>query len=182
MSRALLVIDVQNEYFTGALPITHPAGHLEQILKAMDAAAGKVPTVVIQHHFPQPEMPFFQKGTPGWELHAEIKDRPHDLLVEKTMPGSFTGTQLEDWLKENEITTVTIAGYMTHMCCDTTARQAVHRGFPVEFLRDATGTLDLSNEAGEVTAEELHRSILCAQQMLLSEVLDVESWIARIAG
>jgi nicotinamidase-related amidase len=182
MSRALLVIDVQNEYFTGALPITHPAGHLEQILKAMDAAAGKVPTVVIQHHFPQPEMPFFQKGTPGWELHAEIKDRPHDLLVENTMPGSFTGTQLEDWLKENEITTVTIAGYMTHMCCDTTARQAVHRGFTVEFLRDATGTLDLSNEAGEVTAEELHRSILCAQQMLLSEVLDVESWIARIAG
>jgi nicotinamidase-related amidase len=71
---------------------------------------------------------------------------------------------------------------MTHMCCDTTARQAVHLGLTVEFLRDATGTLDLSNEAGEVTAEELHRSILCAQQMLLSEVLDVESWIARIAG
>src|SRR4051794_30502089 len=48
MSRALLVIDVQNEYFTGALPITHPAGHLEQILKVMDAATGKVPVVVIQ--------------------------------------------------------------------------------------------------------------------------------------
>ena len=46
MKRALLVIDVQNEYFTGALPITHPAGHLEQILAAMDAVAGKVPTVV----------------------------------------------------------------------------------------------------------------------------------------
>ena len=163
MSRALLVIDVQNEYFSGALPITHPAGHLEQILKAMDAAAGKVPTVVIQHHFPQPEMPFFQKGTPGWELHPEIKARPHVLLVEKTLPGSFTDTSLESWLRENGITTVTIAGYMTHMCCDTTARQAVHRGFTVEFLRDATGTLDLSNEAGEVTAEELHRSILCAQ-------------------
>ena len=50
MSRALLVIDVQNEYFTGALPITHPVGHLEQILKVMDAAAGRIPTVVIQHH------------------------------------------------------------------------------------------------------------------------------------
>lgn len=180
MSRALLVIDVQNEYFSGALPITHPAGQLEQILKAMDAAAGKVPTVVVQHHFPQPEMPFFQKGTFGWELHSEIKARPHDLLVEKTLPGSFTDTPLEAWLKEHGITTVTITGYMTHMCCDTTARQAVHRGFTVEFLRDATGTLDLSNEAGEVTAEELHRSILCAQQMLLSEVLDVDTWTARI--
>ncbi len=72
MTRALLVIDVQNEYFTGALPITHPAGHLEQILQAMDQSAGKVLTVVVQHHFPQPEMPFFQKGTPGWELHRSI--------------------------------------------------------------------------------------------------------------
>lgn len=180
MSRALLVIDVQNEYFSGALPITHPTGHLEQILKAMDAAAGKVPVVVVQHSFPQPEMPFFQRDTPGWELHPEIKARPHDLLIEKNLPGSFTNTPLENWLREHQVTTVTIAGYMTHMCCDTTARQAVHQGFTVEFLRDATGTLALSNEAGNVTAEELHRSILCAQQMLLSEVLDVDTWITRL--
>jgi nicotinamidase-related amidase len=179
MKRVLLIIDVQNEYFTGALPITHPTGHLEQILAAMDAAADKVPTVVVQHHFPDPDKPFFQKGTPGWELHPEIQSRAHDLRIEKTLPGSFTGTPLEDWLRQRDIDTVTIAGYMTHMCCDTTARQAVHRGFQVEFLRDATGTLDLSNEAGEVTAEELHRSILCAQQMLLSEVLDVPRWIER---
>lgn len=181
MSRALLVIDVQNEYFTGALPITYPAGHLEQILIAMDAAATKqVPVVVVQHHMTDPEKPYFQKGTSGWELHAEVAARPHDVLIEKTLPGSFTGTELGDWLRERNIDTVTIAGYMTHMCCDTTARQAVHRGFTVEFLSDATGTLPLSNSAGEVTAEELQRSILCAQQMMLSEVLDVTSWIGRL--
>ena len=180
MKRAVLVIDVQNEYFTGALPITHPAGHLAQILRTMDAAAGRTPTVVIQHHFHQPEMPFFQKGTPGWELHPEVASRPRDLLLEKTLPGSFTNTPLESWLRERGVTTVTIAGYMTHMCCDTTAREAVHRDFQVEFLRDATGTLALSNSAGEVTAEELHRAILCSQQMLLSEVLDVTTWIGRL--
>jgi nicotinamidase-related amidase len=70
---------------------------------------------------------------------------------------------------------------MTHMCCDTTARQAVHRGFTVEFLRDATGTLPLKNSAGEVSAEELHRAILCAQQMLLSEVISTDAWCQRIA-
>jgi len=180
MSRALLVIDVQNEYFTGALPITHPAGHLEQILAAMDAAAGRVLVVVVQHHFSDPDKPFFQKGTPGWELHPEVASRPHDLLVEKTLPGSFTGTELEAWLREQGVDTVTIAGYMTHMCCDTTARQAVHLGLTVEFLSNATGTLALSNSAGDVTAEELHRSILCAQQMMLSEVLDVQSWVERL--
>jgi len=180
MKRALLVIDVQNEYFTGALPITHPVGHLETILQVMDKAAGKIPTVVIQHHFPQPKMPFFQKNTPGWQLHPEIAKRKFDLLVEKTLPGSFTNTNLEEWLRKNNIDTVAIAGYMSHMCCDTTARQAVHRGFKSEFLRDATGTLPLSNSAGEVTAEELHRSILCAQQMLLSEVVSAKDWMARL--
>ncbi|WZO97912.1 cysteine hydrolase family protein [Isosphaeraceae bacterium EP7] len=180
MSRALLVIDVQNEYFDGALPITHPAGHLDRILEVMDAARGKIPTVVIQHHFPQPDKPFFQRGTHGWELHKEVAGRPRDALIEKTMPGSFTGTNLEAWLRERGITTVTIAGYMTHMCCDTTARQAVHRGLTVEFLSDATGTLPLSNAAGSVTAEELQRSILCAQQMLLSEVLPTSEWIGRL--
>lgn len=180
MKRALLVIDVQNEYFTGALPITHPVGHLETILRVMDAAAGRVPIVVIQHHFPQPEMPFFQKGAPGWQLHPEVSQRPSDLRIEKTLPGSFTGTVLEAWLRERGIDTVAIAGYMSHMCCDTTARQAVHLGFKSEFLSDATGTLPLSNSAGQVTAEELHRSILCAQQMLLSEVSTADEWISRL--
>lgn len=181
MKRALLVIDVQNEYFSGLLPISHPEGHLSNILKAMDAAkASGIPVVVVQHTFPQPDMPFFQRATPEWELHPEISNRPHDLLVEKNLPGSFTGTDLESWLRQQGVDTVVIAGYMTHMCCDTTAREAVHRGFSVEFLSDATGTLPLQNEAGEVSAEELQRSFLCAQQMLLSEVVSTEAWCGRI--
>lgn len=183
MKRALLVIDVQNEYFTGKLPITHPADHLENILRAMDAARAQgVATVVVQHTFTDPAMPFFQRGTPEWELHEEVKKRPHDLHVEKNLPGSFTGTELEEWLRGQGIATVTVAGYMTHMCCDTTARQAVHRGFTVEFLGDGTGTLPLSNAAGDVTAEELQRAILCAQQMLLSEVLSTKAWCERIGA
>ena len=139
MGRALLVIDVQNEYFTGALPITHPAGHLEQILKVMDAAAGRIPTVVVQHH--AEGLPIFRKGSREWELHPEVAARPRDLLIQKSLPGSFTNTPLEEWLRERGIDTVSIAGYMTHMCCDTTARQAVHRGFkarvPERRHRDA---------------------------------------------
>jgi nicotinamidase-related amidase len=181
MNRALLVIDVQNEYFTGALPITHPHRHFENILDTMDAArAAHVPTVVIQHHFDDPGMGIFQQGSHQWQLHPEVAQRPCDLLVHKSLPGSFTHTNLESWLRERAIDTVTIAGYMTHMCCDTTARQAVHRGFRTEFLSDATGTLPLSNTAGTVTAEELQRSILVAQQMLLSEVLDSATWKERI--
>ena len=111
--------------------------------------------MVVQHTFVQPEMPFFKRGTPGWELHPEVASRPRDHWVEKELPGSFTRTGLEEWLRQRGIDSVTIAGYMTHMCCDTTARQALHRGLKAEFLSDATGTLAVKNSAGEVGAEEL---------------------------
>ncbi len=182
MKRALLVIDAQQEYFAGGLlPITHPHAHLENVLRVMDAATvAGVPVVVVQHTFTQPEVPFFKRGEPGWELHPAVASRPREHWVEKHLPGSFTGTGLEDWLRARAIDTVTVAGYMTHMCCDTTARQAAHRGLKVEFLGDATGTLSVKNSAGEVSAEEMQRATLCAQQMMISEVLDTDRWIERL--
>ena len=181
MKRALLVIDVQREYFEGALPICHPVGHLESILSVMDEAAQvKMPTVVVRHHQPDPDSPMFRHGSDMWQLHDEVSSRPHDLLVDKQLPGSFTNTPLDEYLKAAEIDTVTIAGYMTQVCCDTTARQAFHLGYGVEFLSDCTGTLDVSNKAGEVTAEQLHRSILVAQQMFISDVLDRVEWTTRV--
>ena len=182
MTRALLVIDVQREYFDGALPITHPVGHLESILNVMDqAAAAGIPTAVVRHHQADPESPIFRLNSDAWQLHPEVEKRPRDIVIDKQLPGSFTNTKLGDWLTEIGADTVSIAGYMTHMCCDTTARQAFHRGYKVEFLSDATGTLDVQNEAGSATAEELQRSILVAQQMFISEVLDIAKWVDRLA-
>jgi nicotinamidase-related amidase len=180
--RALLVIDVQNEYFTGRLPVSYPHGSLPNILAAMDAArAAAVPVAVVQHTAPQPDSTVFRPGTPEWQLHPEVASRPREVLVEKRLPGSFTGTGLEEWLRRQGIETVVIAGYMTQMCCDTTARQALHLGFGVEFLSDATGTLAITNGAGRVTDEELHRATLVTQQMRFSEVLPTAAWTTRLA-
>lgn len=182
MSRALLIIDVQNEYFDGALPISYPTGHLENILHVMDQAAKhQVPTAVIRHHQPDPASPIFQKGSEMWQLHPEVESRPRDILIDKQLPGSFTGTSLAVWLKDRGIDTISIAGYMTHMCCDTTARQAFHRGYKVEFLNDATGTLTVENAAGKATAHELQNSVLVAQQMFISEVIASDEWVHRIS-
>ena len=181
MNRALLVIDVQREYFDGALPISYPVGHLENILAVMDQAARcKIPTAVVRHHQPDPESPIFRLNSDMWQLLDEVDQRPRDVLIDKQLPGSFTDTNLGDWLKQIEADTVSIAGYMTHMCCDTTARQAFHRGYKVEFLRDATGTLDVENEAGSATAEQLQTSILVAQQMFIAEVIGNQDWMARV--
>ena len=182
MNRALLVIDVQNEYFTGKMPVTYPAGSLANILAAMDgAAAHGIPVVLVQHTAPQPDPATFRRGTHDWEVHQSVLAKPHDRVIEKNLPGSFTGTGLDDLLRGMGVDTVVIAGYMTQMCCDTTARQAVHLGYRVEFLSDATGTLDVSNAAGSVTAEELHRAILVTQQMRFSKVMTTAEWLSVLS-
>jgi nicotinamidase-related amidase len=175
--RALLVIDVQNEYFSGKLPVSYPPGSFDNILKAMDAAtANNIPVVVVQHSALSDTAPTFRKGSPEWELHPEVEKRQRDVLIEKNLPDSFTGTILESWLKDHGIDTLTICGYMTQMCCDTTARRAFHLGYSVEFLSDATGTLSLNNEAGSVKDEELHRAILVTQ-CRFSQVMKTDEWI-----
>ena len=181
MKKALLVIDVQNVYFTGKMTVTHPVGSLQSILRAMDAATkAGIPVAVIQHA--SSTMAAFQKGSELWRLHPEIAKRKCDVVIEKAMPGSFTGTDLEGWLRRQGVDTVVISGYMTQMCCDTTARQAAHLGFSVEFLSDATGTLDIVNAAGAVTAEELHRAILVTQAMRFSKVLTTQDWLGTIGN
>lgn len=177
MKRALMVIDVQEEYVSGKLPVTYPPESLDNILKAMDDAnIHRIPIIMVQHTSLASDAETFIQKTPGWELLQEVSNRPFDYLLEKNLPGSFTGTGLERWLLENEIDTVTIAGFMTQMCCDTTARQAFHRGFKVEFLSDATGTLNVSNYAGNIAAEELHRAVLVTQAMRFSKVLNTADW------
>jgi len=181
MTRALLVVDVQNEYFTGKHPITYPPGSLKNILRATDAVANQGnPLILVQHTSPQESSVTFKKGSDEWKLHPEVASRHYDRLAEKSLPGSFMGAGLGSSLRGADVDTVTVAGYMTQMCCDTTARQALHHGFSVEFLSDATGTLDIANKAGKVAYEELHRAVLVTQGMKFSNVIRTEYWINSI--
>jgi len=179
--RALLVIDVQNEYFTGLMPVTYPQNSMPNIMSVIKTAKEvQIPIVMVQHTATAENAKAFVKGTFGWELHDSIKDMNVSHYVEKTLPSSFVGTDLEDWLRKNSIDTVVISGYMTQNCCDATARYACHLGFNVEFLSDATATLAFENKAGKVTAEELHRAILVAQQFRFSDVMSTKEWIEKV--
>ncbi|MBU0632527.1 cysteine hydrolase [bacterium] len=181
MKRALLVIDVQNEYFTGLMPVTYPQNSMPNILSAIKTAKEMhIPVVMVQHTATAANAKAFVKETHGWELHNSIKDIDVSHCVEKTFPSSFVGTDLEDWLRKNSIDTVVISGYMTQHCCDTTARYAHHLGFNVEFLSDATGTLDFENKAGKASAEEIHRATLVEQQFRFSDVLSTKEWTDKV--
>jgi len=178
--RALIVIDVQEEYVSGGLPIEFPNVHesLRHIGEAMDAAhAARVPVVVVQNHAAMVGAPFFDKGSPGWQLHAVVATRLRDHVIEKTLPSAFVGTDLGAWLRGQQIDTLTVAGYMTHNCCDATIRHALHRGLAVEFLSDASGSVSYKNRAGTVCAEDIHRTFTVVLQSRFAAVLTTAEWV-----
>jgi len=180
--RALVVIDVQNEYFTGNLLIDYPpvGQSLPNIGRAMDAArAAGIPVVVVQHS-EAAGAPLFAKGSPTWELNEVVGSRPRDHYIEKTWPSVFTGTGFADWLKEKQIDTLTVAGYMTHNCDASTIFEAMHRGLQVEFLQDATGALPYANTAGHATAEEIHRVFSVVFHTGFAAVASTDEWISAV--
>lgn len=183
MKRALIVVDVQNEYFEGgALPISYPPNSFSRIKEAIEEAqkAG-ILVVFVQHASLKENAGAFVRGSHLWEFHDDIKKLTPDLVIEKNHASSFVGTDLNWRLRTLGVDTVTIVGYMTQNCCDATARDASQLGYNVEFLSDANGTLAFSNNAGEVSAEELHRSFLVAQAFGFSRVLSLDEWRALLS-
>lgn len=181
--RALVVIDVQNDYDGGNLAIQHPpfAETVANVARAMDAAATAGIQIVVVRQMAPESSPIFAKGSHGGELHPEIARRGRDHYVEKTMPSAFTGTDLEAWLRANAIDTIAVVGYMTHNCDLSTIIHAVHMGFAVEFLSDASGSVPYANSAGYASAEDIHRVVSVVLQSRFAAVLKTAEWIDCLA-
>ena len=180
--RALLVIDVQNEYVSGNLPIEYPPleQSLDNIARAIDAAnGGGIPVVVIQHE-ESADAPIFAQGSHGWALHSAVAERPYAKLIKKQMASAFAGTDLASWLADRAIDTLAIAGYMTHNCDASTAIHARHAGLTAEFLSDASGSLPYANEAGLASAEEIHRVFSVVLHSSFAAVATTAQWIAAV--
>ncbi|HJV26946.1 MAG TPA: cysteine hydrolase family protein [Aromatoleum sp.] len=180
--RALLVIDVQNEYFTGQLKIEFPPVEtsLPNITLAMDTArAAGIPVIVVQHDAPETS-PVFAKGSETWQLHPTVGERPADHRISKTLASAFAGTDLAEWLAANRIDTLTVVGYMTHNCDASTIFHAYHHGLTVEFLADATGSLPYENAAGKASAEEIHRVFSTVFHSNFAAVTSTANWAVAV--
>lgn len=185
MSSALIVIDVQQEYFTGAWPIVHPDRDVaaEHIVAAMRAAtAAGIPVVVVQHREPAGSN-VFADGSAGQELHPAIAAEHHDHQLFKTYPGCFTGTDLDEWLAARSVDELVLCGFMTHMCVDSTARQALHADLAAIVLADATGTLDVEAPDGTtIPARQVHETELAVIGSAFASIVNTADWIAEISA
>jgi nicotinamidase-related amidase len=177
--RALIVIDVQNEYVTGNLLIEYPdiSISLANIGSAMDAAREEnIPVIVVQQYAPAGS-PIFAEGSNAAELHEVVRSRQWQHYIQKKLPSAFAGTDLAEWLNANKIDTLVVSGYMTHNCVDSTIKHAFHSGLAVEYLADASGSLSYINKSGSATGEEIHRTFSIVMQARFAAVMSTGEWI-----
>lgn len=182
--RALIVIDAQQEYFDGLLPIQYPARD-ESIIRtkaAINAAqqAG-TPVVLVQHELPE-EAPVFASGSATWQNHPEVAAHEKAITkrISKQFSSIFADTGLEAWLREHGIDTITLVGYMTNNCVIASAAAAEPLGFAVEVLSDATGAIDLSNDAGTASARQVHHTLMALLHSNWAAVTDTATWTAAM--
>ncbi|MGV9670082.1 MULTISPECIES: isochorismatase family protein [unclassified Gordonia (in: high G+C Gram-positive bacteria)] len=182
--RALVIVDVQNDYFDGPMQIQYPPRDesLANITRAIDAAvAAGLPVVALQHTLPA-DFPVYAEGSEGWKLHPEVARRVGvDWLVATKQFGTvFGGTDVAQWLADRDVDTITIVGYMTNNCDLATAADAEVRGLGAEILSDATGAVHLANGAGSVSAEQLHTTLMVLFHSNFAAVASTDEWLTAL--
>ncbi len=182
MKPALLVIDVQNEYFAPHGQWVLPDGekalpHIQALLSA--ARDALIPIVHITHEELDLDSPIFRAGSHAVDMHPAIEVRSGEKLIKKHFPGSFTQTPLEAYLRQHNIDTVIVSGFMTQMCCDTTTRQADERGLATLFASDATAARDLTLNGQTVSHRIIHETTLAVMTQFAT-VMTTEDIIKKL--
>lgn len=188
LRRALVIIDVQNDYFAdeGPLAIQYPDRNesLANIIQAIDLAEAQgMPIAVVQHQYPA-GAPVFAEGSEGWKLHPEVAARRKDSWkhIVKSYASVFADTDFEAWLRSNDVEAITLIGYMTNNCDLATAAAAEPLGFGVEVLSDASGAVHLANEAGQIGAQELHETLMVLLHSNFATVATTNDWVQAVTS
>jgi nicotinamidase-related amidase len=174
--QALVIIDIQNDYF--------PGGKME--LDGADAAARnaaralakfrerRLPVIHVRHLSARPGATFFIPGTTGADIHARVRPRDGERVVEKNFPNSFRATELDQVLKGADAKELVVAGMMTHMCVDASVRHAADLGYKVTLLGDACATRAQSFGGESVPARQVHAAFLAALNSFYAKVIPTD--------
>ena len=176
MTSALLVIDIQNDYFPGGAMALHrpeaAAANAAKLIAAYRRKGG--PVIHMQHVSTRPGATFFLPNTRGVEIHESVRPQAGETVIQKHFPNCFRDTRLLEHLRAAGIDALTIAGMMTHMCVDTTTRAAADLGFACSLAHDATATRELAFGGAKVAAEQVQLSYLAGLNGLFAKVLGTE--------
>jgi nicotinamidase-related amidase len=169
-SAAVVLIDFQNEYTEGKLPLYKVADAISETAKLVAwARKNELPVVHVLHQGSAGGI--FDPATFAGKVIPQVKPIPGEAVVNKQYPNSFTETELEKILKSTGKKSIIFAGLMTHMCLEATVRAAFDHGYTSLVLADATTTRDLpTRNGGVVKAEVLKEASLAALADLVAVV------------
>jgi nicotinamidase-related amidase len=175
MNTALLLIDIQNDYFpNGRMPLeksTEASLKAQEILQAYRTK--QKPIVHVQHISTRPDATYFLPCTKGIEFHPNVQPLKNETIIKKHYPNSFKDTGLLNHLIKNQINHLVIVGMMTHLCIDATVRAAYDLGFSCTVVHDACATKNLEFNNTAIPAQSVHHAFLAALQPTYGNVLSV---------
>jgi nicotinamidase-related amidase len=173
MSHALIIIDIQNDYFSrGRMELVgsdEAAGEAARLLRAFRERGA--PIFHIQHVSTRPGATFFLPDTDGVKIHASVAPLASETVITKHFPNSFRETKLLEALRAAKIERLAIAGMMTHMCIDATTRSAADLGFECQVAHDACATRDLAFGGSKVAARDVQTAFLASLNGAFAKVL-----------
>jgi nicotinamidase-related amidase len=171
---ALVIIDIQNDYFAGgAMQLEGAqtaAQNASRVLHAIRERGGQV--IHVRHTSIRPGATFFLPGSKGAEIHPAVAPLGGEAVVEKNFPNAFRDTNLEKQLRGLGVRQLVVAGMMTHMCVDASVRHAVDLGFKVTLLGDACATRAQSFGGESVPARQVHTAFLAALNGFYAKVIN----------
>lgn len=183
MKQGLLVIDVQNDYFTGGKMALIGADEALANVNRLEAhfIAAKLPIIYIQHIKYQQNADFFEQGTSGAELHPKLKVGETSIVIEKHFPNSFLDTTLAQELKKNKVDQLIICGMMTHMCIRATTPAATTLGYKPIVIADATATRDLVVDGKFISAQNVQTNII-SELSAVAEIQTTNQFVSEFSG
>lgn len=159
----LIVIDAQSAYSSaGPLPLDGVAAATQRIAELLDRARTAGTGIIHVAHRGAAGSPF--DPLHGGRFIADTTPIPGEVVVVKTLPNAFAGTNLFQSLHEGTTRPIVLCGFMTHMCVSSTARAALDLGFDTTIASDAAATRDLpaATGPGVVSAAVVHQTALAA--------------------
>lgn len=170
--QALLIIDVQNDYFPGGrFELAGAVEALERTGAVLRRFREKgLPVIFVRHINTRPGASFFLPDTSGAEIHPDIAPRGDEPVVVKHAPNSFFQTNLLEVLQAGKVSGLVVCGMMTHMCIDTTVRAAKDYGIPVTLLYDACAAGDLEIRGRSISAQMVHDAYMAGLDGMFAEI------------
>jgi len=177
--RALVLIDIQNDYFPGGKwTLAGIESAADNAAKLLAAALAKGDLVVhVRHEFQSSDAPFFTPGSVGARIHPKVENRESETVVLKHHVNSFRETDLKGILDRHGIEEVVICGAMSHMCVDAGARAASDLGYRCVVVHDACATRDQEFDGAMVPAAQVHAAFMAALKFGYAKLVTTDEYL-----